>query len=89
MIFSSLKIMIIFHDTSADFVLMSADVYFLAFEGHLSQKKISSHEIIIFELKNDGKKWSGIYFEIHRAPSEFLLPSAKISAKNDQIGLPA
>ena len=32
--------------------------------------KISSHEITIFELKNDGKKWSGIYFEIDRAPSE-------------------
>ena len=32
--------------------------------------KISSLEIIIFELKNDGKKWSRIYFEIHRAPSE-------------------
>ena len=27
-------------------------------------------EGIIFELKNDGKKWSRIYFEIHRAPSE-------------------
>ena len=27
-------------------------------------------EIIIFELKNDGKKWSRIYFETHRAPSE-------------------
>ena len=32
--------------------------------------KISSLEIIIFELKNDGKKWSRIYFEIHQAPSE-------------------
>ena len=32
--------------------------------------KISSLEIIIFELKNDGKKWSRIYFEIHLAPSE-------------------
>ena len=29
-----------------------------------------SFEIIIFELKNDGKKWSRIYFEIDRAPSE-------------------
>ena len=27
--------------------------------------KISSLEIIIFEHKNDGKKWSRIYFEIH------------------------
>ena len=25
---------------------------------------------IIRELKSDGKKWSRIYFEIHRAPSE-------------------
>ena len=32
--------------------------------------KISSLEIIIFELTNDGKKWSRIYFEIDRAPSE-------------------
>ena len=29
---------------------------------------ISSLENIIFELKNGGKKWSRIYFEIHRAP---------------------
>ena len=48
--------------------------------------KISSLEIIIFELKNDGKKWSRIYFEIDWAPSELLLPSAKISAQNGQIG---
>ena len=39
--------------------------------------KISSLEIIIFELKNDGKKWSRIYFEMDRAPSKLLLPSAK------------
>ena len=32
--------------------------------------KISSLEIIIFKLKNDGKKLSKIYFEIDRAPSE-------------------
>jgi hypothetical protein len=25
---------------------------------------------MIFELENDGKKWSRIYSEIHRAPSE-------------------
>ena len=29
-----------------------------------------SLEIIIFELKNGGKKWARIYFEIDRAPSE-------------------
>ena len=39
--------------------------------------KISSLEIIIFDLKNDGKKWSRIYFEIQQAPSELLLPNAK------------
>ena len=34
-----------------------------------------------FWLKNDGEKWPRIfYFEIHRAPSELLLPSAKKSA---------
>ena len=43
--------------------------------------KISSLEINIFELKNDGEKWSRIYFEIDRAPSELLLPSAKKSAQ--------
>ena len=51
--------------------------------------KILSHEIIIFELKNDGKKWSRIYFEIDRSPSELLLPSAKISAQDGRIGLAA
>ena len=51
--------------------------------------KISSLEIIIFELKNDGKKRSRIFFEIDRAPSELLLPSAKISTQNGQIGLAA
>ena len=51
--------------------------------------KISSLEIIIFEHTNDGKKWSRIYFEIDRAPSELLLPSAKISAQNGRIGLAA
>ena len=48
-----------------------------------------SHEIAIFELRNDGKKWSRIYFEIDRAPSELLLPSAKISAQDGRIGLAA
>ena len=32
--------------------------------------KISSLEFTIFELQNDGKKWSRIYFEINRATSE-------------------
>ena len=36
--------------------------------------KISSLEIIIFEFTNDVKKWSRIYFEMDRAPSELLLP---------------
>jgi hypothetical protein len=34
--------------------------------------KIPSLEIIIFELTNDVKKWSRIYFEIDRAPLEIL-----------------
>ena len=41
--------------------------------------KISSLEITIFDLKNDGKKWFRIYFEFDRAPSELLLPSAERS----------
>ena len=32
--------------------------------------KISSHEINIFDFKNDSEKCPRIYFEIHRAPSE-------------------
>ena len=43
--------------------------------------KISSHDIDIFDF--DGEKWSRtFYFKIHRAPSELLLPNAKISAQN-------
>ena len=34
--------------------------------------KISSLELIIFDLQNDGKKRSRIYFEIHPASSEIL-----------------
>ena len=32
--------------------------------------KISSLKINIFGFKHAGEKWSEIYFEIHRAPSE-------------------
>ena len=66
-------------------------IFSLTFHSHTFYKwtKISSLEIIIFELKNDGKKWPRIYFEIDRAPSELLLPSAKISAQNGGIGLAA
>ena len=46
-------------------------------------------KLTFFYFENDGKKWSGIYFEIHRAPSELLLPSAKISAQIGRIGLAA
>jgi hypothetical protein len=47
-----------------------------------------SLEINIFDFKNDGEKWSRIfYFEIHPAPSELLLPSAKKSAQKGCIGL--
>ena len=45
---------------------------------------MSSLEIIIFELKNDGKKWSRIYFEIHRAPSEI---PAKLPGQADIFAL--
>ena len=45
--------------------------------------KISSLEIIIFELKNDAEKWSRIYFEIHRAPSEI---PAKLSGQFGHSG---
>jgi hypothetical protein len=35
-----------------------------------------------FWLKNEGEKWSRFfYFEIERAPSELLLPSAKKMAE--------
>ena len=41
-----------------------------------------------FWLKYDGEKWSRKnYFEIPRAPSELLLPSAEKSAQKGQIGL--
>jgi hypothetical protein len=47
-----------------------------------------SLEINIFDFKNDGEKWSRIfYFESHRASSELLLLSAKKSAQKDQIGM--
>ena len=58
------------------FNLIKSHPLILNHPSHTSQNsfnmwtKISSHEITIFELKNDGKKWSRIYFEIDRAPSE-------------------
>ena len=55
-----------------------ASVSHTSYNSFYKWTKISSLEIIIF----DGKKWSRIYFEIDQAPSELLLPSAKISAKN-------
>ena len=42
-------------------------------------------EIIIFELKNDGKKWSRNYFEIHQAPSEILANLPGQFSPNGQI----
>ena len=42
-----------------------------------------SLEIIIFEVKNDGKKWSRIYFEIQRAPSEI---PAKLPGQSGHFG---
>ena len=52
-----------------------------SYNSFYKRTKISSLEITVFELKNDGKNWSRIYFEIDRAPSELLLPSAKKSAQ--------
>ena len=45
-------------------------VYHTSYNSFYKWTKISSLEIIIFELKDDKKKWSRIYFEIDRAPSE-------------------
>ena len=61
--------------------LESAFVTHTSYNYFYKWTKISSLEIIIFELQNNGKKWSMIYFEIDRAPSELLLPSAKKSAQ--------
>ena len=48
--------------------------------------KISSLETTIFYLRMMVKRGLDFYFEIHRAPSELLLPSAKIFAQNGRIG---
>ena len=58
-------------------ILLQENLDHTSYNSFYKWTKISSLEIIIFELKNDGKKWSRIYFEIDRAPSELLLPSAK------------
>ena len=44
---------------------------------------LKSRVIIIFELNNDGKKWSRIYFENDRATSEIPV---KLSGKFGQSG---
>ena len=51
--------------------------------------KISSLEITIFCLKIMVKSGLDFLFRNHRAPSELLLPSAKISAQIGWIGLAA
>ena len=71
------------------FCSVKAKAHHTSYNSFYKWTKISSLEIIIFEPKNDGKKWSRIYFEIDRAPSELLLPSAKISAQNGRIDLAA
>ena len=48
----------------------STVIFYTSYNSFNKWTKFSSLEIISFELKNDGKKWSRIYFEIHRAPSE-------------------
>ena len=42
--------------------------------------KILSLEINIFWFENDDENWSGIYFEIHRAPQRYLLTCQANSA---------
>ena len=44
----------------------------IAIKTHCLQvfKFMISGSQILFGFKNHGKKWAGIYFEIHRAPSE-------------------
>ena len=49
--------------------------------------KILSLEINIFGFTNDGKKWSGIYFEFHRAPSEIPANLQGQFSPNGQIFL--
>ena len=64
--------------------------YHTSYNSFYKWTKILSLEINIFDLKMMVK--SGLeffYFEIHQAPSELLLPSAKISAQNGWIGLAA
>ena len=51
--------------------------------------KILSLEITIFYLKMMVKSGLDFFFEMPPAPSELLLPSAKISAQNGRIGLAA
>ena len=40
-------------------------------------------KLTFFYFENDGKKWSGIYFEIHRPPSEI---AAKLPSQFGQSG---
>ena len=49
----------------------------------------SRTEIDNFDLKMMMKSGMDFFFEIHQAPLELLLPSAKISDQNDQSGLAA
>ena len=63
-----------------DKTLNSLRTKYTAFQSHTKWTKISSLEIDIFCLKIMAKSGLELYFEIHRAPSELLLPSAKKSA---------
>ena len=55
----------------------------------ISGQKSRVLKLPFLTFKNDGENWSRIYFEIDQAPSELLLPSAKISAQIGRIGLAA
>ena len=49
--------------------------------------KSSSLEINILGFKNDGEKWPGFFFVIHRAPSEIPAnPSGQFSPKGQILG---
>ena len=63
----------VYQETNEKFLRISAlALKFLhtSYNSFFKWTKISSLEITIFEFENDGKKWSRIYSEIDRAPSE-------------------
>jgi hypothetical protein len=76
--------------------MVSFEIFVKALPPSLSELKVIPSFCFAFKIpddvtasiKYDGEKSSGKkYFEIPRAPSELLLPSAEKSAKKGQIGL--